>query len=218
MSRNPDKAKKLLYQLEHDLTINLDKPPYKGIFDDSCLKRFNQDIGVEGKKLTDTDCRLVVSFQQPSTIIVAKGYRWDGCSPKFHFLDLFWFGTPDGVIVGSERPRNRPDEDRDIPITHERVTHQASCVHDVLGYCKYDEKMPHLFRADAKLGKPESKNSLGRLSRDKLFREMLKMKGHSLWRPYYWVVSSLGSLFNHISCLNSANQPKSESCGCEQTE
>ncbi len=123
MRSQPDKPKKLLYQLEHDLTVRLDKDPCKGIFDDRDLKDFNEDIGVEGKKLTDTECRLVVSFRQPSTIIVAKGYRWDGCSPKFHFLDLFWFGTPDGIIVGSERPKwgflrmwSRRGTDKKVPI------------------------------------------------------------------------------------------------------
>jgi len=44
------------------------------------------------------------------------GYAWDGCSPKFAFLDLV-IGTPDGVI----------DEKTEKP-----KTYYASMVHDAL--------------------------------------------------------------------------------------
>ena len=44
------------------------------------------------------------------------GYAWDGCSPKFAFLDLV-IGTPDGVIdKNTEKPK----------------TYFASMVHDAL--------------------------------------------------------------------------------------
>lgn len=218
MSIMPRKPKKLLYQLQHNLAINLGKEPYKRIFNAQDLDELNQDIGVDGKQLTDRDGRLVVSFKQPNTIVVAKGYRWDGCSPKFHILDLFWIGTPDGIIIGSERPLCRPDEDRDIPIIHERVTHKASCVHDVLGYCKYDQDMPRLFRADTSLGRQESAKSYGRRNRDKLFREMLRHQDHSLWRVYWLAVSTLGTLFNLIPFLNTANQPKNVLNACKPIE
>jgi hypothetical protein len=46
----------------------------------------------------------------------ADGYSWDGCSPKFAFLDQVW-GTPDGVID---------------PATEQRKTYHASLFHDVL--------------------------------------------------------------------------------------
>lgn len=209
MSSMPSKPKKLLYQLHYDLRVDLSDPFFKSIFSDQDLRQFNADIGDEGRKLYDQEGRLVVSFQNPSVITVAKGYRWDGCSPKFHILDLFWFGTPDGIVVGSERPNDRPDEDRDIPIIAERVTHSASALHDVLGYCKYDENMPGLFRSDNELGKPESWNSSGRRNRDKLFREMLKLKRHQLWWLYYGAVFIFGALFNLIPWLNSANRPRS---------
>jgi hypothetical protein len=45
-----------------------------------------------------------------------SGYAWDGCSPKFPFLD-FILGTPDGVInLLTEKPK----------------TYYASMVHDIL--------------------------------------------------------------------------------------
>lgn len=45
-----------------------------------------------------------------------KGYSWDGCSPKFEFLDLI-LGTPDGRTI---QKTNRP------------ITYFASMVHDVI--------------------------------------------------------------------------------------
>jgi hypothetical protein len=39
--------------------------------------------------------RLIL--RQPDLITVTKDYAWDGCTPKFCFLDVN-FGTPDGVI------------------------------------------------------------------------------------------------------------------------
>ena len=32
-----------------------------------------------------------------SKMVISKDYAWDGCSPKFTFLGLFSFGTPDGI-------------------------------------------------------------------------------------------------------------------------
>lgn len=46
----------------------------------------------------------------------ADGYSWDGCSPKWAFLDQVW-GTPDGTI--------NPD-------TEKRKTFHASMFHDIL--------------------------------------------------------------------------------------
>lgn len=31
-------------------------------------------------------------------ITIYAGYSWDGCTPKYHFLGLKIFGTPDGVL------------------------------------------------------------------------------------------------------------------------
>lgn len=45
-----------------------------------------------------------------------KGYAWDGCSPKFNFLDLM-FGTPDGRFDYN---------------TGKQITYYASLFHDAL--------------------------------------------------------------------------------------
>jgi hypothetical protein len=50
------------------------------------------------------------------------GYAWDGCTPKFVFLDLF-FGTPDGKLdYATEKP----------------ITYYASMTHDLLYQFKKD--------------------------------------------------------------------------------
>jgi hypothetical protein len=188
-------SKKLLYQLEQDLFCTID-----GVFSDVECDRFDAEVG-DGVCLRDSDGREVVSFHMPRMIRVSKGYRWDGCSPKINVLDLFWIGTPDGLIVGSERPLQGPDLDSHIPITDERVTHLASCVHDVLGYCKYDENMPTLFRAS--LDKPDLWRSQGRRNRDLLFLELLKTKGHGLAFVYYFFVISAGPVYDFLRGVHS---------------
>jgi hypothetical protein len=46
-----------------------------------------------------------------------NGYAWDGCSPKINILDIFLFGTPDGLMnVNTGKP----------------VTYYASLIHDIL--------------------------------------------------------------------------------------
>ena len=193
-------SKKLLYQLEQDLYCSIE-----GVFSSEECDQFDREVGEHGIHLVDTDGRKVVSFQRPRTIIVSRGYKWDGCSPKFHVLDLFWFGTPDGIIIGSDRPIMEPDQDKHIPITHERITHLASVVHDVLGYCKSDDNMPTLFLATTR---PELWKSPGRRNRDRLFCHMLKAKGHQLWWLYYGSVYLLGPLYDVIPRLGYKNIPK----------
>ncbi len=46
----------------------------------------------------------------------AKGYAWDGCSPKMNFIDVIW-GTPDGRFDYK---------------TEKQITYYASMFHDVL--------------------------------------------------------------------------------------
>lgn len=184
------KVKKLLYQLEQDLTCSL-----QGFFSKEELTEFDQEVG-DGLRFTDTDGRLVARMMQPATITVARGYRWDGCSPKLNVLDLFWMGTPDGAIIGSERPTDSGDEDKHIPISHERVTHVASAVHDVLGYCKYEPHMPSLFRAAD--GKPDLWFSRGRHNRDRLFLKLLRKRDFQLGWLYYAAVCLLGPLHDLI--------------------
>jgi hypothetical protein len=39
-----------------------------------------------------------IEIRPTGQIIISKDYAWDGCTPKFNFLDLTW-GTPDGRMV-----------------------------------------------------------------------------------------------------------------------
>ena len=64
----------------------------------------------------DKDGRTRLIIKSDGTLTVTKGYAWDGCSPKFCFLDLV-IGTPDGVVfAGTGQPK----------------TYFASLVHDAL--------------------------------------------------------------------------------------
>ena len=53
------------------------------------------------------------------------GYAWDGCSPKFNFIDITW-GTPDGKL--------------DF-ITEQQITYYASMFHDALYQYKSEIKL-----------------------------------------------------------------------------
>jgi len=58
-----------------------------------------------------------LEIKNDGTIIIPKGYAWNGCSPKFSFFDLAVIGTPDGIIdIESMKPK----------------TYYASMVHDAL--------------------------------------------------------------------------------------
>lgn len=170
-------VKKLLYQLEQDYWCD-----FSGVFSPTDEQQFNNAVGANGISFLDDECYTVLTFRSPCTIVVHKGYRWDGCSPKYNILDLFWVGTPDGSIVGSDRP--------EIPITHERVTHLASVVHDVLGYCKRKPGMPELFSAHGR----DLWCSPGRRNRDWLFLQLLERKQHALRCFYYFAVILFGPL------------------------
>ena len=184
-------TKKLLYQLEQDYSCN-----FSNLFTPEERDRFNREVGTNGIVFSDTDNRKVLTLMSPCTIIVHRGYRWDGCSPKWNFLwlDLFWIGIPDGLIIGSERPQEEPDDARHIPITQERVTHLASVVHDVLGYCKKDPEMPTLFKAED----TDLWLSSSRQRRDLLFLDLLRRKEHKLRWVYYIATVVFGPLFDLI--------------------
>ena len=53
------------------------------------------------------------------------GYAWDGCSPKWNFIDLIW-GTPDGRLDFK---------------TEQQITYYASMIHDVLYQFKSEIKL-----------------------------------------------------------------------------
>jgi len=68
-------------------------------------------------------CSDYLEISIRGTIIIPKGYAWDGCTPKFTFLDLV-FGTPDGAIGKHGKPK----------------TYYASMVHDAL--YQYKSEVP----------------------------------------------------------------------------
>ena len=202
-------TKKLLYQLEQDYSYN-----FSDLFSPIERNEFDEDIGENGKVFADTEGRKVLTLKSPCTITVHRGYRWDGCSPKFNFLwlDLFWVGTPDGLIIGSDRPKEGPDEAKHIPITHERVTHLASVIHDALGYCKRDPEMPELFKAQGK----DLWFSPGRRRRDLLFLEHLRRKQHTLRYVYYAATVLFGPFYDLIFGQSSSDKKTAASLNSEE--
>ena len=64
----------------------------------------------------DARGRLRLLIERNGAITVTHDYTWNGCSPKFHVLDLL-FGTPEGVVNAR---------------TGQRKTYYASLVHDAL--------------------------------------------------------------------------------------
>lgn len=108
----PKSKKRWLFQLEKDYSFKSEEVSPK-------LK--------EDLEFRDERHKLWLEIKEDGTITVKEGYAWDGCSPKFNILDLFWVGTPDGAI-----DENKP------------ITYYASLVHDALGqFAKEEpEKMP----------------------------------------------------------------------------
>ncbi len=43
------------------------------------------------------DYKIRMAITKDGRIFILPDYSWDGCSPKFFFLDIY-FGTPDGII------------------------------------------------------------------------------------------------------------------------
>lgn len=191
--------KKLLYQLEEDYSCD-----FTPFFDEITLGKFRSEV-ISDIVFFDHDDRKVMTIKSSCQIIVHKGYRWDGCSPKINILNLFWLGTPDGLVIGSERKVNNKDEEQNIPIKDERITHYASVVHDVLGYCKRDTQMPSLFRAYGK----DLWLSPGRNARDKLFLQLLGQKEFIFFKYIYYVAIVLfAPLYDFLSGLKELIRPK----------
>ena len=84
-----------------------------------------------GCAFEDVGGKRRLELRPGGTIHVLPGYAWDGCSPKFAFLDVAW-GTPDGVPNHS---------------TTKPKAYYASLVHDAL-YQFLDDDLP-LSRAQA---------------------------------------------------------------------
>lgn len=70
----------------------------------------------EDKYFSDSTGIVRLIIEKEGRITVTREYAWNGCSPKFVFLDLLW-GTPDGAVY---RPTGRPK------------AYFASLIHDAL--------------------------------------------------------------------------------------
>jgi hypothetical protein len=80
---------------------------------------FYWDSGItipEDQAFVDSTGKVRLIIETTGRISVTGGYAWNGCSPKFCFLDLF-IGTPDGVVYA---------------VTGRPKTYYASMVHDAL--------------------------------------------------------------------------------------
>lgn len=106
----PKSKKRWLFQLEKDYSFKSEKVSV----------HLNEDL-----EFRDECHKLWLEIKKDGTITVKEGYAWDGCSPKFNILDLFWVGTPDGAL----------DEGKPI-------TYYASLVHDALGQFREEKEMP----------------------------------------------------------------------------
>ena len=82
-------------------------------------ENFSWDSGITvqaDQVFLDGGGKLRLVIETTGRMTVTRGYSWNGCSPKFCFLDLL-IGTPDGVVdAGTGRPK----------------TYFASMVHDAL--------------------------------------------------------------------------------------
>ncbi len=74
----------------------------------------------------DSGNKVRLLIEENGRLTVMRGYAWNGCSPKFCFLDLL-IGTPDGVVSKG---------------TGRQKTYFASMIHDVL-YQFLDAGMPY---------------------------------------------------------------------------
>jgi hypothetical protein len=60
--------------------------------------------------------QVLAKLNPNGLLTVFSGYAWDGCSPRFNVLGLFWVGIPNGVHHDNEKP----------------MMYYPSLVHDVL--------------------------------------------------------------------------------------
>lgn len=82
-------------------------------------RSFSWDSGIAvpaDQVFLDANGKVRLVLETTGRMTVTRGYSWNGCSPKFCFLDLL-IGTPDGVV----------DSDTGRP-----KTYFASMVHDAL--------------------------------------------------------------------------------------
>ncbi|MEG4444562.1 hypothetical protein QUB47_11225 [Microcoleus sp. AT9_B5] len=157
---------KWLYKLEEDYRCNL-----SAYISDTELKELKSEIKKD-EDFFDRKNVLRLRITKEGEIVVFQGYAWDGNSPKINIFDLFWLGTPDGIII-----QNKP------------ITYYASLIHDVLGQFKKRPGMPSKFSSDES---PDLWFSRGRRGRDGLYFSMLKQENFLFRHLYYLAVSLAG--------------------------
>jgi hypothetical protein len=82
-------------------------------------RNYSWDSGipfVQDRAYRDAAGKVRLIIEAGGLITVTRGYSWNGCSPKFCFLDLL-IGTPEGVVHA---------------VTGRPKTYFASLVHDAL--------------------------------------------------------------------------------------
>lgn len=104
-----------------------------------------------------------------SSITVKKGFKWDGCSPKFRVGD-FLIGTPDGKYI-----EHRFDQGES---NFKPMTWRASMLHDAL----YEYKGQH---------------KLSRRTVDLIFLCILEEAGFKLAKLYWLAVRLFGWIYNN---------------------
>lgn len=71
-------------------------------------KNFSWDSGIPvaaDQVFLDATGKVRLVIETGGRMTVTRGYSWNGCSPKFCFLDLL-IGTPDGVVdADTGRPK-----------------------------------------------------------------------------------------------------------------
>lgn len=100
-------GEKWLFRLEEDFTWQSGRD-------------FSQDLAFYDKK-----GKRRLEIRKDGSLTVLKNYAWDGCTPKFCFLDIL-FGTPDGIV---DKRTGKPK------------TYYATLIHDVL-YQFLDDDLP----------------------------------------------------------------------------
>jgi len=110
--------------------------------------------------------KLRMTISKGNIITVKAGYAWDGCTPKFSFLDLLVIGTPDGILSDK---------------TGKPKAYHASLVHDVL----------YQFLPDL----PPDNKVYTREMADGIFLEILEDADFALRKLYYYAVRTFGGFF-----------------------
>jgi hypothetical protein len=184
-------AMKWLFKLDEDYICDLNQ---SNLMNKDDLEQLKSELSKGEIFCAKNSSIPLMEITQDAKIIIFKGYSWDGNSPKINVLDLFWVGTPDGLMK-----HNKP------------ITYFASLVHDILGQFKFSPKLPSKFRSDRS---PDLWFSRGRRGRDGLYFNILKSEGF-LWRHvYYLAVALAGPLYDVF--LATVKQVSFESGDCSE--